>query len=633
MSDHSEPQAEATGRYLAILTLTALGVVYGDIGTSPLYAVRECFYGQFAVPISHDNVLGVLSLIFWSLILVISFKYLVFIMRADNRGEGGILALMSLVAPPRPVRALSRAWWLICLGLFGAALLYGDGMITPAISVLSAVEGLGVATHAFDALIIPITVVILVGLFMFQRRGTAGVGVVFGPVMLVWFATLSVLGIRAIIGQPAVLVALLPTHGLSFFIRNRFQGFFVLAAVFLVVTGGEALYADMGHFGRRPIRLGWFSLVLPALLLNYFGQGALLLSHPEAAHNPFYRMAPGWGLYPLVILATAATIIASQAVISGSFSLTMQAVQLGYSPRLRIEHTSATEIGQIYIPGINWILMVATIGLVLGFKTSSNLAAAYGVAVTTTMVITTLIFFVLATRRWQWSRLKAGALCGFFLCFDLSFFGANLLKVADGGWFPLLVAAAVFTALTTWKRGREILRDRLAAAAVPLDFFRQNVTSEKIIRVPGTAVFMTGNADFTPPALLHHLKHTKVLHQRVVVLTALTEEIPRVPERERLDLENLGDGFYRITMHYGFMEDPDLPRDLALARSRGLEFKPMETSYFLGRERLIASKRRAGMALWRERLFAFLSRNSQPATAFFHLPSNRVVELGAQIEL
>ncbi len=630
-TSHAANDSEPRGRYLYLLTLTALGVVYGDIGTSPLYAIRECFYGEFGIPVSHANVLGVLSLILWSLILVISFKYLVFITRADNRGEGGILALMSLVAPARDARG-KRALILVAMGIFGAALLYGDGMITPAISVLSAVEGLGVATTLFDPYIIPITIVILIGLFFFQSRGTASVGAIFGPITLVWFAVLAVLGVVSIAGHPAVLAAVSPTYAAVFFVRNGLPGFFVLGAVFLVVTGGEALYADMGHFGRRPIRLGWFAIVLPALLLNYFGQGALLLANPEAAHNPFYRMAPGWALYPLVALATLATIIASQAVISGSFSLTMQAIQLGYSPRLNIEHTSAEEIGQIYIPSINWILMLATIGLVLGFKSSTNLAAAYGVAVTTTMVITTLIFYVVARRLWNWSVLKAGSLCVFFLCFDLSFFGANLLKVTDGGWFPLLVAGIVFTVLMTWKRGRQILQGRLSAAAVPIDFFKRNVLADAPIRVPGTAVFMTGNPNTTPPALLHHLQHTKVLHERIILLTVVTEEIPHVAPDDRLDVSDLGDGFYVMTIHYGFMQDPNVPRELMRAKKFGFDYKPMQTSFFLGRERLLATKK-AGMAIWREHLFAFLSRNSQPATAFFHLPPNRIVELGMQVEL
>ncbi len=615
------------------LTLTALGVVYGDIGTSPLYAIRECFYGAFAVQISHDNVLGVLSLIFWSLILVISFKYLVFIMRADNRGEGGILALMSLVAPQKSAKTWSRAWILVAMGLFGAALLYGDGMITPAISVLGAIEGLSVATTAFDPFIIPIVVAILVALFLFQRRGTAGVGLIFGPIMLVWFAVISVLGIAAILRQPAVLRALLPLYAVRFFIDNGGHGFLVLGSVFLVVTGGEALYADMGHFGRRPIRLGWFTLVLPALLLNYFGQGALLLMYPEAAHNPFYRLAPDWALYPLVGLATLAAIIASQAVISGSFSLTRQAVQLGYCPRLNIEHTSAEEIGQIYIPFVNWVLMLATIGLVIGFGSSTNLAAAYGVAVTTTMVITTLIFYIVARRLWGWSVWKAGALCAFFLCFDVSFFGANILKVVDGGWFPLLVAGIVFTVLTTWKKGRAILRNRLSTTAVPLDFFKKNILAEEPIRVPGTAVFMTGNPDVTPPALLHHLQHTKVLHERIIVLTVVTEEVPHVRSDERLEVEDMGDGFFRMVIHYGFMEDPHVPRELMHAKNYGIEYRVLQTSFFLGRERILASKRHKGMALWRERVFAFLSRNSESATAFFRIPPHRVVEIGMQVEL
>ena len=619
------------GRYLMLLSLTATGVVYGDIGTSPLYAIRECFGEQNALQVTPANILGVLSLIFWSLVLVISLKYLVFILRADNRGEGGILALTALVTPMQ-AQARGGRWLLILLGLFGAALLYGDGMITPAISVLSAVEGLGVATPFFDPYIIPLTVAILVGLFWFQHKGTAGVGAVFGPITLAWFAVLSTLGIHQILRQPEVLKAVNPWYGLDFFVRNGWLGFLVLGSVFLVVTGGEALYADMGHFGSRPIRLAWFVVALPALLLNYFGQGALLIRQPEMVVNPFYHMAPDWALYPLVFMSTLASVIASQAVISGAFSLTLQAIQLGYSPRLAIEHTSAREIGQIYLPAVNWALMAACICLVLGFRSSSHLAAAYGVAVTTTMVITTLLFYFVAVHRWSWPVPWAALLCAGFLVFDLSFFGANILKIAHGGWFPILVAALVFTAMTTWKRGRQILVQGLRVTSTPLDSFLENLDAFGTAKVPGTAVFMNGDPEGTPSALLHNLKHNRVLHERVIILSVITEEIPHVPPRDRTSTERLGEGKYRIIVHYGFMEDPDVPQVLSRISLDGWEFDPAQTTYFLGRETLISTSR-PGMARWREHLFIFMSRNARNATSFFGLPPNRVVELGTQLEI
>jgi KUP system potassium uptake protein len=619
------------GRYLFTLSLGALGVVYGDIGTSPLYAMRECFYGEYGVPVSPANVLGVLSLIVWSLILVVSVKYVGFVMRADNRGEGGILALMALVVPNN-VPTNGRFWRLAILGLFGAALLYGDGMITPAISVLSAVEGLEVATPFFHPYVVPVTIVVLVGLFVFQSRGTAKVGAVFGPITLVWLVVLAVLGTRAILDEPSVLRALSPMHAVYFFARNGLQGSLVLAAVFLVVTGTEALYADMGHFGRRPIRLAWFAVTLPALILNYFGQGALLLSNPEAAHNPFYRLAPSWFLYPLVVLATFATIIASQAVISGAFSLTRQAVQLGYSPRMSVTHTSSDEQGQIYIGPINWALMVACCGLVVGFGASTNLAAAYGMAVTTTMVITTILFYVLARKRWHWSRLAAGSLSAFFLVIDLAFLGANAIKIAHGGWFALLVALGVFIVMSAWKRGRQVLGRRMRESSLPLEIFLDDIEATHVVRVPGTAVFMTGDSVGTPHALLHNFKHNRVVHEQVILLTVDTTDVPYVPESERLEVEPLGHGFCRIVAHYGFMQDPNVPRALALASSPEFPIEPMKTTYFVGREKLIPAGR-SGMARWRERLFAFLSRNAEGATSFFRIPPNCVVELGAQIEL
>ena len=625
------PHAAPEGRYLLTLSLTALGVVYGDIGTSPLYAIRECFFGEYAVPATPGNVLGVLSLIFWALLIVISIKYLAFIMRADNRGEGGILALMALARPEQGRRQGARAF-LVAMGLFGAALLYGDGMITPAISVLSAIEGLKIATPLFDPFVIPITIAILVVLFLFQRQGTARVGAVFGPITLIWFVILAILGVRGIIQEPGVLAALSPAHGVDFFLSNRIRGFMVLGAVFLVATGGEALYADMGHFGKRPIRLAWFFVVLPGLLLNYLGQGALLLRDPEAAHQPFYRLAPEWALYPMVVLATVATIIASQAVISGCFSLARQAIQLGFSPRLEIDHTSSAEIGQIYIPPVNWILMVATIALVVGFESSSRLAAAYGVAVSTTMVITTVLFYIVASELWKWNRWLAAILAGGFLTVDLAFFIANIIKIEHGAWFPLAVAIIAFTLMETWKRGRQILSERFLEGALPIERFLEDLAVNPTLRVPGTAVFMTGNVEGTPLALLHNLKHNKVLHERVVLLTVSTEEIPQVPREMRAEVVPLGHGFYRVVAHYGFIEDPNIPRLFELISSDGLELKPMETTFFLGRETLIPSKK-PGMAVWREKLFALMSRNAQSATAFFDIPPNRVVELGAQIEL
>jgi len=621
---------EPRGAYLLGLSLAALGVVYGDIGTSPLYALRECFHGPHSIAPTAANVMGVLSLIFWSLLIVISVKYMGFILRANNRGEGGILALMSLVRPPEGTRGFR--WLPVAMGLFGAALLYGDGMITPAISVLSAVEGLAVATPVFKPFVTPITLAILVGLFLVQRVGTAGIGRVFGPLMLIWFSVLALLGISQILRQPSVLAAVNPAHAVSFFAQNEWRGFLTLGVVFLVVTGGEALYADMGHFGIRPIRMTWFFFVLPALLLNYFGQGALLLTDPGAATNPFYRMGPSWALYPMVGLATAATSIASQAVISGAFSLTRQAVQLGYLPRTRIEHTSAREIGQIYIPIVNWLLMISCMVLVLEFGDSSKLASAYGVAVTTDMVFATILFSIFAIKKWKWSLPLVLAVSGTFLVVDLAFWGANIVKVPDGGWFPLAVALVVFTLMTTWRRGRKILEERMKEGTLSTTLFLQSVGKTPPVRVSGTAVYMDRSQGGTPPALLHNLKHNKVLHDRVVFLTVITDEFPYVSPRRRLEIQELGFGIFRVVAKYGFMQDPDIPQLLEKIDHPGLEFPPGNTTYFLGRESLFASKK-AGMALWREKLFSVLSRNALPATAFFRLPPNRVVELGTQIEL
>ncbi len=620
------------GRYLAFLSLAALGVVYGDIGTSPIYALRESLHGSYGIDHSASNVLGILSLITWSLILVISIKYLGFVMRADNRGEGGIMALTALVAPPGG-EAKGRRKWLVMVGLFGAALLYGDSMITPAISVLSAIEGLEVATPVFSPYVIPITVAILLGLFAIQTRGTASVGTLFGPIVLIWFLVLAALGTRHIVENPSVFAALNPAHGLQFFLRNGVRGFLVLGSVFLVVTGGEALYADMGHFGRRPIRLTWFAVVLPALLLNYYGQGAMVIAHPETLEQPFYLMAPRWALLPLVGLTTMATVIASQAVISGAFSLTRQAVQLGYLPRMRILHTSDRQIGQIYVSGINWLLMAASIGLVLGFRSSSRLAAAYGVAVTTDMVFTTILFGYVAVRRFRWPKWTVVAMAGGFLSVDLAFWGANLPKVPQGGWFPLLIAGGILVVMTTWRRGRMFVARRMKRQSLPVELFVRNMERSRPHRVAGTAVYMHSGIRQTPPALLHNLKHNKVLHDRVLLLSVVTREVPRVPREERIRCESFGAGIFGVTISYGFAQDPHVPAALAqCSPEHGIEFKPMETSYFLGREKLIALKE-PPMRLWRARLFALMSRNSLGATDFFKLPPNRVVELGTQVEL
>jgi KUP system potassium uptake protein len=628
-ASHAAHPEHASG--LGLLTLGAIGVVYGDIGTSPLYALRECFHGIHGVAATPDNVLGVLSLIFWSLTLIISIKYILFVMRADNNGEGGILALLALVAQSPGAKRKSRAM-LVALGLFGAALLYGDGMITPAISVLGAVEGLEVATHIFEPYIVPITLVILVGLFMIQSHGTARVGLLFGPVMVVWFVTIATLGLSWVGREPRVLTAFNPLHALTFFRANGWHGFVVLGAVFLVVTGGEALYADMGHFGRKPIRLAWFTLVLPALFLNYLGQGAMILIDPVTASSPFYLMAPRWALYPLVVLAMMAAIIASQALISGAFSLTRQAIQLGYSPRLDIQYTSSQHQGQIYIPQVNWGLMFATLGLVLGFRTSSALAAAYGMAVTLTMLITTMLAYLVARGSWGVPRVVAGSLAIFFLVIEFAFFGANLTKIAHGGWFPLVIGAIVYTGLSTWKRGRALLAERMRERLYPFDRFLQDIEAFPPQRVTGTAIFMTSNLQGTPPTLLHNLQHNKVLHDRVILLTVVTNDVPHVVPDDRARAEPLGHGFYRLTLRYGFMEEPDVPDALREASARGFPIDLAETTFFLGVETLLAT-RRPGLPLWRERLFVLMARNAVRANAFFKIPPERVVELGMQVEL
>ena len=618
------------------LTLTALGVVYGDIGTSPLYAMRECFFGSHSVSPTYENVLGVLSLIIYALVLVISIKYVALVMRADNQGEGGILALTALVPGLRGTRGISARLAegrpiLIALGIFGTALLYGDGMITPAISVLSAVEGLEVATPLFRPYVVPLTVVILVGLFLIQRYGTHRVGGLFGPIVIVWFMTIAALGIGWIVEEPIVLTAFDPRHAVSFFWSNGLTGFAVLGAVFLVVTGGEALYADMGHFGKQPIRLAWFALVLPALLLNYLGQGALLLQNKSATH-PFFQLAPTWALLPLVVIATVAAVIASQALISGAFSITRQAMQLGLAPRLDVEHTSAQEIGQIYVPQVNWALMVACVMIVIGFRSSGALAAAYGIAVTLTMIITVLLLYVVMTEVWRWRKAFAIGVVAVFLTIDVSFFGANALKVMQGGWVTLVVAAALFTLMTTWKTGRRLVAERLTARAIPLEEFIAMVAAVQPVRVPGTAVFMTAQPTGTPPALAHNLRHNKVLHEHVVVLTVTTAQQPHVAAKDRVSIEPMGHDLFNVRVQYGFMEDPDVPAALREACEKGLPIDTDDLTYFLGRETIIVTRRK-GMAIWREKLFVLMARNAVRATAFFRLPPERVVELGVQVEM
>ncbi len=622
------------------LSLVALGIVFGDIGTSPLYAVKECFaapHGGGAphgVAVNAANVLGVLSLIIWSLILVVCVKYIVFIMRADNRGEGGILALLSLLTNPAADRKRGgRVSFVAILGLFGASLLFGESVITPAISVIGAVEGIAVATPTLKSWIVPISVVILIALFAVQSKGTAKIGAVFGPVMLVWFSTLAVLGTVAIIREPQVLAAFDPRHAAAFLLEHGVRGFLTLGSVVLVVTGSEALYADMGHFGVRPIRLSWFSVVLVALVLNYLGQGAILLHDPASAANPFYALAPSWALYPMIALATAAAVIASQALISGMFSLTVQAVQLGFSPRLQVEHTSASHMGQIFVSSINWTMMLGSIGLAIGFGSSSALAAAYGIAVTGTMAITSVLFGIVAWTRWKWAPWRVVGLVTAFLIIDLAFLFANVAKIAHGGWFPLVVGGFLFTLMITWKRGRALVGERLRKSVRPLSVFMKAIAYDPPTRVAGTAIFMTGNVEGVPLALLHNLLHNKVLHRRVILLSMQFEQRPHVPEAERLDYAELDHGFHRIVARYGYMEEPDVNEVLARAEALGIKVKASESTFFLGRESLIPRRGKKGFALWRQRLFAFMARNAQPAVNYFRIPPHRVIEVGQQIEL
>ncbi len=627
------PAATHGKGHMLKLTLGALGVVYGDIGTSPLYAIRECVAMPHGVGPSAPNILGILSLVFWSITLVVSVKYLIFVMRADNNGEGGVLALMALVAPKDAEGSRRRSLWLALLGLFGAALLYGDGIITPAVSVLSAVEGLEVATSAFSPFVVPLTCVVLVILFAVQRRGTGGIGAVFGPVTLIWFVAIAIAGLPPLVRHPEILLAINPIHAIRFFAVHRGHGFLILGSVVLCVTGGEALYADMGHFGPRAIRIAWYAMVFPALLLNYFGQGALLLERPELSGNPFYGLVSGAWLYPMVVLATVAAVVASQALISGAFSLTRQAVQLGYMPRVTIVHTSGKTEGQIYIPEVNYAVMVLCVALVLGFKQSGNLAAAYGIAVTGTMSITSLLFYFVARRRWHWSVARAGGLLLLFLTFDLAFFTSSFAKILHGGWVPIVVAIAVFAVMVTWKRGRALLAERVAADALPWEAFMADIEATKPHRVPGTAVFLTSTRRGTPNVLLHHFKHNKVLHDQVVILSVVTDDVPEVPPKQSVRYKAFGQGFWAVTAHYGFMQSPNVLEALRRCRPAGLRLNPNDTSYYLGRETLVPTPGRTGMSQWRKRLFRLLSRNARSATDFFNIPPNRVVEIGTHIEL
>lgn len=626
-----ETSKEAGGGRLARLSLAALGVVFGDIGTSPLYAIRECFHGKFGIAVTPENVLGVLSLLFWALLMIVTLKYLTFILRADNHGEGGVIALTAL-ARSGDTGKLSSQWTLIAAGLFAACLLYGDGMITPAISVLSAVEGIRIITPMFSPYIIPLTILVLAGLFIVQHHGTARVGSAFGPIILIWFCVLAVLGLLQIIGCPLVLTAISPGHAVRFFMLNKIHGFVVLGAVFLVVTGAEALYADMGHFGTRPIRLTWLCLVLPALLLNYFGQGALLLARPAESHHPFYALAPSWMMIPLVILSTMATIIASQAVITGSFSLTQQAIQLNYLPRMRITHTSAAHFGQIYVALVNWLLMVCTIGLVLGFQSSDKLAAAYGVAVTSTMLITTILFYVVARKKWGWSRPAAAALTGLFMLIDLAFFGANISKILHGAWFPLVIGAVIFIFMITWEQGREILGAQLASLTPSFEEFKKGLEADPPQKINGQALFLTGNPHIVPAALVHNLTHNKILHSETAFLHIQSEDIPRVPNFEKVAVEKLGGGFYRIVARYGYMEVPKIDTILALANEKGAAFKSEEASFYLGRVKISIGKE-PEMGRWRSELFAFMARNATDIAALIDIPADQVIEVGVQLQL
>ena len=616
---------------LVTLSLAALGVVFGDIGTSPLYAIRECFHGEYSIPVTEQNVLGVLSLLVWALLLIVTLKYLTFIMKADNEGEGGILALTSLIIS-HSKKNKSERWFLVGIGLFGASVLCGEAMITPAISVLSAVEGLQVIAPAFSDLVIPVTVAILAGLFLFQHHGTARLGALFGPIILLWFASLALLGVLKIFEYPQILHAFFPWHGIVFLMNNQLHGFMVLGAVFLAVTGAEALYADMGHFGRRPIRLTWAMFVLPALLMNYFGQGALLLKDPSTSHHPFYALVPSWALIPMVLLATLATVIASQALITGLYSLTQQAIQLGYLPRLTIKHTSASHIGQIYVPAANWGLMIATISLVLGFRSSSSLAAAYGASMTTTMLISTILFFFVSRHMWNWNPFASFGLLGMFLVIDLSFFGASMSKLFHGAWFPLVMGLSLFMLMMTWKQGRKLLYKQINDRTLTVSEFVESLSLQQPHRVKGQAIYLTANPDVVPMALLHNMRHNRVLHAEVALLHFSTERVPRVPNSKKVEVVQLSYGMYKIVARYGFMEYPNIRQVLALANQQGVHFKLEAISFFLNREKIVTGIK-SKMSVWRKKLFALMSRNALSATAYYDLPSGQVIEIGVQVQI
>ncbi len=617
---------------LPSLALAAIGVVFGDIGTSPLYALKEAFSPAHGIALTDHSILGVISLLFWAIIFVVSIKYVLFVMRADNNGEGGVLALMALSL--RPFAMGSRvAGILMMLGIFGACMFYGDAVITPAISVISAVEGLEIATPQLSHLVLPITMVILVALFWIQRHGTALVGKLFGPIMLVWFATLAVMGVAHIMRAPQIIAALNPYYAFSFMHAHMLQAYVVLGSVFLVLTGAEALYADMGHFGARPIRLAWYVLVMPSLVLNYFGQGALLMENPKAIGNPFFLMVPDWALLPLVVLSTVATVIASQAVISGAYSLTSQAIQLGYVPRMKVLHTSELAIGQIYVPVVNWLLLFIILCVVLGFKSSDNLAAAYGIAVTTTMVMTTVLACVVMVKVWNWNKALVAVIIAAFMTVDVAFFGANLLKVAEGGWLPLGIGALLFFLLMTWYKGRLLVKERTAADGIPLAPFVQGLLAHPPHRVSGTAIYLTGSDSLVPVSLLHNLKHNKVLHERTIFLTFVTRDIPYVEDDDRITLKDVSGGLYLVGAAYGFNETPDVKAVLfELERVYGMQFELMDTSFFLARETVVPTQL-PGMSILRERIFAWMHQNAAKPTDFFRIPANRVVELGTKIEI
>ncbi|MGE0526832.1 MAG: potassium transporter Kup [Bdellovibrionales bacterium] len=620
----------STSSRLLPLTIGALGVVFGDIGTSPLYALRECFSAHYGLAANLENILGILSLVIWTLILVFSIKYILFVLRADNNGEGGILALLSLALPKRKTSG-GKIRLLLYIGIFGSALLYGDGVLTPAVTVLSAIEGLKVATPVFDHFIVSITVCILALVFYFQSHGTQKIGFVFGPVIICYFAMLAALGLPSLLSTPQVLNAFNPLFAFKFFVNNGIDGYWVMGSVFLAVTGCEALYADMGHFGKRPIQVGWYYVVFPALIINYLGQGALLIQDPSAAENPFFKLAPPWALYPVVVVATLASIIASQALISGAFSLTRQAILLGYWPRLRIIHTSSLEIGQIYIPAVNWALMIGSIWLVLEFKSSSALAGAYGIAVSLTMLITTILVLLVTVRNWHWSLLRVIAAGLIFIAIDLVFLGANIVKIPDGGWFPLLCAAAIFTLMTTWKTGRRILALKIREQCERFSKFAEKRFIEGVYKVPGISFFMSSDPDLIPPALARNIKYNRIIHERIVVLSVVIKNVPRVKREHRAQVETFREGLIRVTAQFGFMEDPSIQEVLEALKLKGHGFDLEKITFFLGKETIIPTK--SGMAIWRDHLFSYMSRNSYRATQFFNLPPNQVVEIGSQVEL